>query len=170
MTSRVERFWILFILRFAFGFFMVVAAINIFSYGGAHEFGPDRFARDMTAKYEGNWMGNLLPMVDIGPKEVRDEQGNVKQQAVEDLVHPTYFFMLALPFLFAILSVPILTGLLIRPAFRFAALLFVCLGIGSYIGGGVPAATAYDFFFAFLLCVGLHYMGQGRQEAVEAAA
>ena len=170
MVSKAERFWILFILRFAFGFFFVIAAINIFQYGGAHDFGPDKFARDMTKKYETNWMGDLLPMVDIGPKEVRDENDKIVTPAQPDEVHPTYFFMLALPFLFAILSVPILTGIFIRPGFRLSAFLLVCLGIGSYIGGGKPDTTSYDFLFAFLLCIGLHYMAQGKDEAAEAAS
>jgi hypothetical protein len=164
MTSKVDRFWIIFLLRFGFGFFFVIAAINIFQYGGPHDFGPDKFARDMTAKYETNWLGDVLPMMDIGQKEIRDEETNkVLQPAVPDMVHPTYFYMLALPFLFAILSVPILTGIWIRPALRLSALLFVMLGIGSYIGGGKPEATSYDFLFAFLICFGLHYLGQPKQ-------
>ena len=52
----------------------------------------------------------------------------------------------------------VLTGILLRPALRSAAVMFVALGLGKYLQGEI-ATTANDFFFAFLICVGLFFLG-----------
>ncbi len=181
MTSIVERFWIFFILRLGFGLFFVVASINQFDFGGPGDFGPDAFARKVTKPYETNWLGAILPMIDIGEKgqeavpavaEEKDEAGKVTKKAVPaqaavkakpDLVSPTYFAMFALPFIFALLAVPILTGIFLKPALRLAAILLVCLGVGSYIGTPSLDTMAHDFFFAFLICVALYVLSREKE-------
>lgn len=150
MTSKAERFWILLILRYAFGLFFVVAAINQFSAGGPTDYGPDWFAKKVTVPYQTNWLGSILPMVNA-------PDGSE--------VHATYYFMCALPYIFAVLAVPFLTGIFLRPAMRLSALLLVSLGVGSYVGATGLDTTAHDFFFAFLLCFGLHYTAQREEEA-----
>jgi hypothetical protein len=58
MVSKVERFWIAFILRFAIGFLFLFAALNIFNYG------PDKFSADLSKGFQNTWLANL----ELGPK------------------------------------------------------------------------------------------------------
>lgn len=194
MTSRTERFWISFILRFAFGFLFLIAAINIFSTGGPHDFGPHRFAMNLSKSFSSGWMGNLLPEVEITipqPEPASKKKANTagaaegapaapvagdgaekpaaapaRNKGKTEKVHPTYFFLLGLPFVFAALAVPILLGIFLRPALRLGAILLVMLGLGKYIADSTDlSTTANDFFFAFLICVGLYFLGQQDRQA-----
>lgn len=195
MTSRTDRFWIAFIMRFAFGFLFLIAAINIFSAGGPHDFGPHWFAMNLSKSYSDGWTGDLLPDVEItipepelakkraaaGDSSVKSEdvpgaaagspadagrgkpdgQKPAKKKGKTEKVHPAYFFLFGLPFLFAALSVPILLGLFLKPALRVGAILFIVLGLGKYIADSSDlSTTANDFFFAFLICAGLYFLGQ----------
>ena len=53
MLSKAERFWISFILRFAFGFLFLLAALNIFSYG------PSEFAEQLSKPMLATWIGSI---------------------------------------------------------------------------------------------------------------
>jgi hypothetical protein len=134
MISRFERFWIIFILRFGFGFLFLFAAINIFTYG------VDNFVTDLSKGFEGTWLGNLYLA-----------EGLTGMVIVK-------FFLGGAPYVMAGLSVPILTGILAKWALRGGALLMLCFGLGKYIQNDI-ATTANDFLFAFIICVGLYFMG-----------
>ncbi len=196
MVSTAERFWITWILRLAFGFLFLFASINIFSTGGPHDFGPDWFAKNLSKGFGKTWLGQILPEVEItvhsqkpvktvaaqGAEAPAGAGGGAGQKAAAPVapetekVLPTYFFLYALPFVFAGLSLPILCGIFLRPALRAGAILLVMLGLGKYVVASYAnpseplATTAHDFFFAFLICVGLYFLGQEKREKAEAAA
>lgn len=142
MVSRLERFWITFVLRFAIGFLCLIACMNQFSYG------PAKFATDLSKPFSSTWLGELNTLVGI------------------DL---PYYFLYATPYILAGITVLVLTGVLLRPALRLAALMFVCLGLGKYLQGDI-ATTANDFFFAFLVCVGLFFLSLEKKSGAEAPA
>ena len=134
MLSKVERFWITFILRFAFGFLFLFASLNIFSYGA------ESFATDLAKPFANTWLAKI-PDSDVFLK----------------------YFLLGVPYVLGALSVPILTGIFVKPALRLGALVLVCLGLGKYIQNDI-ATTASDFIFAFIICLGLYVLGQERSE------
>ena len=71
---------------------------------------------------------------------------------------------MALPYTFALLSIPILIGVFLRPALRIGAVLMVMLALGKYITSGPDIAPVTDnFVLAFLICVGLYFLGQEEQ-------
>ena len=132
MVSAAERFWISFILRFAFGFLFLFAALNIFSYG------PDKFATDLYQPFANTWVGGI--------------EG-------ADKFFQTFLY--GMPYVMAALSVPILTGIFARPALRLGALLLVCLGLGKYIQNDITT-TAADFLFALMILLGLFITAKDR--------
>lgn len=132
MVSKFERFWIIFILRFGFGFLFCFAAVNIFTYG------VDNFVTDLSQGFEKTWLGQITVGSYTGMEVVK-------------------LFLYGAPYLMAVLSVAILTGLLAKPALRLGALLLLCFGLGKYIQNDIPT-TAADFLFAFIICVGLYFM------------
>ncbi len=136
MLSKVERFWIAFILRFAFGFFFLFAALNIFDHG------PEAFSQALAKPFESTWLWK------VGGDAFIDK------------------FLYGMPFVFAALSVPILTGIFLKPALRLGALLFVCLGLGKYIqNANELATTASDFSFALMICLGLYALGRSEDDS-----
>lgn len=139
MISKFERFWITFILRFGFGFLFLFAAVNIFTYG------VDKFAEDLGKGFEPTWLGKITLFGYTGMFVVN-------------------FFLHFAPFIMAALSVPILTGILVKPALRAGALLLLCFGLGKYIQNDIPT-TAADFLFAFIICTGLYFMSLEKQGA-----
>jgi hypothetical protein len=136
MVSKVERFWIAFILRFAIGFLFLFAALNIFNYG------PDKFSADLSKGFQNTWLANL----ELGPKTGLDI---------------VTYFLHGMPYVLAGLSVPILTGIFLRPALRLGALLLVMLGLGKYLQNDVMT-TAADFLFALIICIGLYFLSLDR--------
>ena len=146
MVSKVERFWIIFILRFGIGFLFLFAALNIFKYG------VDKFATDMGKPFESTWLADLslkLPWNEVTLKGM-------------DFV---YFFLQFAPYVMAVLAVPILTGILVRPALRIGALVLICFGLGKYLQQDI-ATTAADFLFALIICIGLYFMSLEKREPV----
>ena len=157
MTSKKERFWISLILRLGFGFLFLFVAIGQFDAGGPIDHGPTWFAKTLSKGFADSWLGQAVP--DITTTEV-DAKGREKEVAVD----PSYYFLLGIPYVFAILSVPILTGIFVRPALRLGAVLLVLLGLGKYITSGQDiSGTTYNFILAFLMCVGLYFLGQEDQ-------
>lgn len=140
MLSKVERFWIAFNLRFAFGFLFLFASINIFSYG------PAKFAEDLSKPYETTWLWSI--------------QGN--QTFVELFV---YWFLFVTPFIMGVLAVPILTGIFAKPALRLGAFFLICLGLGKYIQNDI-ATTAADFTLALIIWLGLYLLDRDKREEV----
>ena len=155
MTSTKERFWIGFILRLGFGFLFLFVAIGQFDAGSPIDHGPTWFAENLSKPFASSWLGAAVPDIKV---TVTDEKSGKEKEVSRD---PSYYFLLALPYTFAILSLPILVGLFHRPALRIGAVLLVLLGLGKYIsGGGDIGPTTYNFVLAFLICVGLYFYGQ----------
>jgi hypothetical protein len=144
MISRLEKFWIIFILRFAFGFFFLFAAINIFTYG------VDKFATDLGKGFESTWIASM-----------QAPQFTGLHYTGMDFVN---LFLHAAPFIMTALAVTILTGILLRPALRAAALLCICFGLGKYTQNDI-ATTAADFLFALIICLGLYFMSLSDAQA-----
>lgn len=144
MTSTAERFWIAFILRFAFGFLFLFAALNIFNYG------PEKFAKDLAAPMAGTWLGDVeAKLISVANKDI-EYQDATRDQAIS-------WFLGAMPYILGALSVCILSGILLRPALRMGAVLMVILGLGKYVQNDI-ATAAFDFSFAFMICVGLYFL------------
>jgi hypothetical protein len=139
MVSTVERFWIAFILRFAIGFLFLFASLNIFSVG------PEKFADDLSKGFANTWMADI-------------EMGGYTG------LDATKKFLYAMPFILGGLSVPILTGIFLRPALRASALLLVMLGLGKYLQNDV-ATAANDFLFALIICIGLYFLSLEKRPA-----
>ncbi len=138
MVSKVERFWIAFNLRFAFGFLFLFASLNMFSYG------PENFATDLSKPFESTWLWSI--------------QGEKKW--VGDFI---WGFLFATPYVMGALSVPILTGIFAKPALRLGALVLICLGLGKYIQNDI-ATTAADFTLALIIWLGLYLLGTEKSE------
>ena len=150
MISKVESFWIKFILRFAIGFLFLFAALGQFYYGGADTLdGPRVFAENLSRGFASTWLAD----------------GNRQFQRARFVLVP-----LQLAPIFTGLAVLILTGIFVRPALRLGAILLVCLGLGKYMQGpeGI-ATTANDFLFALIICIGLFFYGLERRPAPEAS-
>ena len=148
MVSRKERFWITFMLRMSFGFLFLIVSL------GQFDAGAGVFADKVSSPYSGTWLAGALE--------------NLWFISWEDGTRPIRFFLHGIPFIFAALSVPILTGLFLRPALRLGAFLLIMLGLGKYITSGndiVP--TAMNFFLAFLICCGLYFLGQEDEAKTE---
>ncbi len=145
MLSKVERFWIAFNLRFAFGFLFLFASLNMFSYG------PENFATDLSKPFESTWIWSI--------------QGEKKW--VGDFI---WGFLFTTPFVMGALSVPILTGIFAKPALRLGAFVLICFGLGKYIQNDI-ATTAADFTLALIIWLGLYLLGsESRDQAGEYAA
>ena len=142
MISKFERFWIIFILRFGFGFLFLFAAINIFTYG------VPKFAEDLSKGFEPTWIAKITVFGHTGMEFVK-------------------LFLHGAPYVMGALSVPILTGILLRPALRMGALVLLCFGLGKYTQNDIPT-TAADFLFAFLICCGLYFMSIEPEDGSEA--
>lgn len=155
MTSTNERFWIGLILRFGFGFLFLFVAVGQFDAGSPIDHGPTFFAETLSKPFASSWLGSVTPDIKY---TVHDEKTDKDKEIARD---PSYFFLLALPYTFAILSLPILIGVFHRPALRIGAVLLVMLGLGRYISGdGDIGPTTNNFILAFLICVGLYFYGQ----------
>ena len=153
MVSPKERFWITFMLRMSFGFLFLFVALGQFDAGGPSASGPEWFANTLSNSYSGTWLAAALETIGF--------EDGIDPETDEPYFWPIRVFLGCIPYIFAALSVPILTGLLLRPALRFAAILLIMLGLGKYITSGndiVP--TAMNFLLAFLICVGLHFLSQ----------
>ena len=146
MVSRKERFWITFMLRMSFGFLFLIVSL------GQFDAGTDVFADKVSSPYSGTWLAGALENL----------------FGFDDGTAPLRFFLHCIPFIFAALTVPILTGLFLRPALRLGAILLIMLGLGKYITSGNDVApTAMNFFLAFLICCGLYFLGQEDEAKTE---
>jgi hypothetical protein len=148
MVSTKERFWITLMLRIAFGFLFLFVALGQFDAGGPLDSGPAWFAEKVAGTYKGTWLA-----------------GAFQSLGFTNGTEPMQFFLGCVPFIFAALSIPILTGLFLRQALRIGALFLIMLGLGKYITSGAEsiAPTAMNFLLAFLICFGLYFLGQEDQ-------
>lgn len=151
MVSSKERFWITFMLRFSFGFLFLFVALGQFDAGGPRDSGPEWFAEKLSGSFSGTWLVGALKSLPF----------------VDDGAAPLKYFLKCIPFVFAALSVPILTGLFIRPALRLGAILLILLGLGKYVATPDIAPTAANFLLAFLICFGLYFLGQEDEAEIE---
>lgn len=153
MVSKVERFWIKFILRFAIGFLFLVAALGQFYYGGADPLdGPRKFAEALSGGFKSTWIADI---------QVGSLSG----------VTFSYWFLLCLPYVFTGLATLILTGFFVRPALRLGAIVLICLGLGKYLQGpdGI-STTAFDYLFALIICIGLFFYSLEKKPAAESSS
>ena len=156
MVSTEERFWNTLMLRIAFGFLFLFVALGQFDAGGPLDSGPTWFAEKVSDTYKGTWLAGGLKT--IGFKD------SINPETKEPYFWPIRAFLGCVPYIFTILSVPILIGLFHRQALRIGALFLILLGLGKYITSGndiIP--TAMNFMLAFMICFGLHFLGQEDQ-------
>ena len=147
MVSTKERFWITLMLRIAFGFLFLFVALGQFDAGGPLDSGTAWFAEKVAGTYKGTWLA-----------------GAFQSFGFTNGTEPMQFFLGCVPFIFAALSIPILTGLFLRQALRVGAVLLILLGLGKYITSGTDIVpTAMNFLLAFLICFGLYFLGQEDQ-------
>jgi uncharacterized membrane protein YphA (DoxX/SURF4 family) len=147
MVSKLERFWITIILRFAMGFFFLLASLQQFSAAGPLSFGtegPKKFADTLSKGFSSTVLGDIAERTGF---------------------NFSYWFLFCLPYVFGVLAIMIITGIFARPALRLGAILLVCLGLGKYLQGDV-STTANDFLFALIICIGLYFMSLERKTVV----
>jgi hypothetical protein len=168
-----ERFWIALTVRLAFGFMFIIAAMNIFTYADTKNPPPEKtryelfkesltgFADDLGGAYQNTW-------VNFKWKWFMEADPTSNQPVAIDLgIRLVKGFLYAMPFIFTILGLCILSGIWLYPALRFASIYLVILGLGKYITGD-GATTAQDFIYAAFICIGL-YMSSGRRDEKVAA-
>ncbi len=163
-----ERFWIALIVRFAFGFMFLIASINIFFSGwqegssfkeNFQQIGPNLTSwTDLMSKpYEETWIN-----IKIHSSEVDAATGApAKQTEVGMMI--VRGFLYAMPFIFLVLSLFILTGLFYRMALRLSALFLVMLGLGKYLVDfktGTTLVTLQDFMYAMFITMALFVLSR----------
>lgn len=155
MVSSKERVWITLMLRIAFGFLFLFVALGQFDAGGPRDSGPAIFAETVAGTYQGTWLAGAFKSL----------PGGLFVKGTE----PMQFFLGCVPFIFTALSIPILTGLFLRPALRAGAFFLILLGLGKYIATGRTdiTPTAMNFLLAFLICFGLYFLSQEDEAAGE---
>lgn len=175
---QVERFWISFVVRFAFGFLFLIAALNVFTYLDTKNLPPDpnrgvveyvkqgvtHFKNDLSKPYAKTWVNFKWK---FWPAKYDEKTGttvgiDLGKEAID-------WFLIGMPFIFFLLAFCFLTGFALRPAMRFGAFYLVLLGLGKYVTGDA-ATTLQDFFFAFLLCLGLYLSSEEKQASKTSAA
>ncbi|MGH9363367.1 MAG: hypothetical protein ACRD2T_15765 [Thermoanaerobaculia bacterium] len=159
-----ERFWIALTVRIAFGFLFLFAALNIFF----AELNPDltlsgnagenlkKFVAGQSAPYEASWInlkwrGAIDPATGAPAGQRELGMGLVRG------------FLYGMPFVFAVLSVLLLTGLLLRPALRAGAIFLVLMGLGKYITdfrSGSTITTLQDFLYAVFITLALFVLSK----------
>ena len=166
-SRDTERFWIALTVRFAFGFMFLIAAMNIlfFKWDDAVSVG-ENFSRIKA---------NVTAFVDIQTKGYEDSWVNVKYQggAVAPATGTTTavpigmtcfkVFVAAMPVVFFILSVLLLSGLFLRPALRASAIYLILLGLGKYLVDfktGVTQTTLQDFMYAMFITLTLFVLSK----------
>jgi hypothetical protein len=157
-----ERFWIALVVRVAFGFMFLIAAVNIFSFKewdekkGALENGQvsvAAFAETLSKPYESSWVNFKIHGSELDP--ATGAPRNEPYQIGKTVIHG---FIYAMPFIMGSLSILLLTGLFLRPALRASALFLVLLGLGKYLADfktGVTVTTLQDFMYAMFITLAL---------------
>ena len=120
MVSTEDRFWNTLMLRIAFGFLFLFVALGQFDAGGPLDSGPTWFAEKVSGTYKGTWLAGALKT--IGFKD------SIDPETKEPYFWPIRAFLGCVPYIFTVLSVPILIGLFHRQALRIGALLLILLG------------------------------------------
>lgn len=178
MISKLESFWIKFILRFAIGFLFLFAALGQFSVPGMIPEETARKFEDKSHVLGGDGILGRCARAAVAlhynvKKFAEQLSGGFKSTWIADIrigevtgLDMVAWFLYALPYVFTLLAAMILTGLGTRIALRAGALLLVCLGLGKYLQGpeGI-ATTANDFLFALIICIGLFFYGLERRHA-----
>ncbi len=171
-----ERFWITLTVRFAFGFLFLIAAINILFCQYDESQTPmqniGNIQKNMTAfvdlqskSYETSWL-NIK--VNTGP--IDEATGASKEQLQLGMLGIRYF-LYAMPVIFLLLAIPLITGIFSRVALRLSAIFLVMLGLGKYVVDfktGITMTTLQDFIFAMMICMAL-FIGS-KEEVAEREA
>lgn len=155
-----ERFWIALIVRFAFGFMFLIAAINIFFSSWNEDASimanatknVGDFVDGLSKPYETSWVNIKLQSSTVEPSTGAPRDVN------ELGIKVVRGFLYGMPFVFAVLSILLLTGLFVRPALRASALFLVVLGLGSYLRdfkSGSTLTTLQDFMYAMFITLAL---------------
>jgi hypothetical protein len=160
-----ERFWISLIVRFAFGFMFLTAAINMFflswdeSLPWQKNLTTDKvktslndFVALQSKAYETSWLN-----IKVNTGEVDLATGTSTEQLQLGMLGIQYF-LYSMPFVFILLSTMLLTGIFLRTGLRLSALYLVMLGIGKYIVDfktGITMTTFSDFTYALFICMAL---------------
>ncbi len=163
-----ERFWTALTVRFAFGFMFLIAAINILFLDWqenlplAQNFAkiPDNltaFADLQWKSYETSWINIKIP---YGEK---DPATGASRDVAKVGMMGIRWFLIAMPFVFLVLSFFLLTGLFLRPALRASAIYLVMLGLGKYLVDfktGVTQTTLQDFLYAMFITLALFVLSK----------
>lgn len=158
-----ERFWIALTVRFAFGFMFLIAAVNIFfmdwqeNLSFAENFANinaslKTFAESQSKPYEASWINVKIPYGEKDP--VTGAPVSVAPVGMTAI----RWFLFAMPFVFLVLSIFLLTGIFLRPALRASAIYLVLLGLGKYLTdfkSGVTMTTLQDFLYAMFITLAL---------------
>jgi len=155
-----ERFWIALIVRFAFGFMFLTSAINIF----VSDWDPNltaiqnskqnlrSFVNNLSRPYQDSWIN-----IKYSSRE-KDPATGAPARVTEIGMAIVRAFLYAMPFIFALFSVLLLTGFFLLPALRGAALFLVLLGLGKYLTdfkSGNTLTTLQDFTYAMFITLAL---------------
>ncbi len=161
-----ERFWIALTVRTAFGLMFLIAAINIFFF----DFKDKSFTTDLVVNLRSNVEGLSKPYensflnVKIHSWQTDPQTGAPAEETQLGLIF-IRGFLYAMPFVFSVLSVLLLTGLFLRPALRLSAIYLVLLGLGKYVidfSSGTTITTLQDFMYAMFITLALFVLSRER--------
>jgi hypothetical protein len=159
-----ERFWIALTVRVAFGMMFLIAAVNIFfADPGAKVFeNLDSFVNTLSKPFETSWVNAKFHSWGIDPQTgAPSREYQVGMPIIQG-------FLYAMPFIFSVLSILLLTGLFLRPALRASAIFLVLLGLGKYLTdfrSGNTVTTMQDFLYAMFITFALFVLS--REKPVE---
>jgi hypothetical protein len=162
-----ERFWIALVVRIAFGFMFLVAAMNIFlsdwdekkSIVQNASTNVTAFADGLSKPYESSWVNIKWADSKKNPETGAPESStDVGMKMIRG-------FLLAMPFVLGALSIFLLTGIFLRPALRASAIFLVLLGLGKYLAdfkSGSTVTTLQDFMYAMFIVLALFAISKDR--------
>jgi hypothetical protein len=159
-----ERFWIALTVRLGFGFMFLIAAVNIFfsdrdpdkSLGENAATNLNAFVDGLSKPFESTWI-NVKYHSETNP----ETGAPAKETAIGMMVISAFLY--AMPFVFSVLSLLLITGLLLRPALRASAIFLVLLGLGKYLTDfrtGNTLTTLQDFLYAMFISLALFVLSK----------
>ena len=156
-----ERFWIALTVRTAFGLMFLIAAINIFfaDPGATVSANLDSFVTGLSKPFETTWVSAKFHSWDTDP------QTGAPTHEYQVGMPIIWGFLYAMPFVLAVLSILLLTGLFLRPALRASAIFLVFLGLGKYLTdfrSGNTLTTMQDFMYAMFITFALFTLSRER--------
>ncbi len=165
-----DRFWILLTVRIAFGFMFLISAMNIFFYEWDEKktklenFSNNLetvFVEGLSKPFGDSWINLKIPYGKPDPATGARKVADLGLMVVKA-------FLRAMPFIMAVLSILLLTGLFVRPALRASAIFLVLLGLGKYLTdfkSGSTITTLQDFMYAMFITIALYTTSKEPEEA-----